>query len=128
VGPYYAAYGNGLAGPQTVAGIVSGFMKSPDALLEFRLMEALEGGRDAGGQANKGVPRPERSAWIRVVDKLDHPEIDLRVDLHDKTVAELRKILEEYKRRQQYYEARTTHPAQALPEEQFIAQLHAKAA
>jgi uncharacterized Ntn-hydrolase superfamily protein len=128
VGPGYAAYGNGLAGPQTVAGIVAGFMKSPDALLEFRLMEALEGGRDAGGQANKGVPRPERSAWIRVVGKLDHPEIDLRVDLHDKTVAELRKILEEYKRRQPYYEARTINPAQALPEEQFVATLHAKAA
>ena len=128
VGPGYAAYGNGLAGPQTVAGIVSGFMKSPDAPLEFRLMEALEGGRDAGGQANKGVPRPERSAWIRVVDKLDHPEIDLRVDLHDRTVAELRRILEEYTRRRQYYEARTIDPAQALPEEQFVAQLQAKAA
>jgi len=123
VGPGYAAYGNGLAGPQTVAGIVSGFMKSPDALLEFRLLEALEGGRDAGGQANKGVPRPERSAWIRVVDKLDHPEIDLRVDLHDRTVAELRKILEEYKRRQQYYEDRARDPAHALPEEQFVATL-----
>ncbi len=128
VGPCYAAYGNGLAGPQTVAGIVAGFMKSPDALLEFRLLEALEGGRDAGGQALKGVPRPERSAWIRVVDRLDHPEIDLRVDLHDKTVAELRKILEEYKRRQPYYEDRARNPAQALPEEQFVAQLQAKAA
>ena len=128
VGPYYAAYGNGLAGPQTVAGIVSGFMKSPDALLEFRLLEALEGGRDAGGQASKGVPRPERSAWIRVVDRLDHPEIDLRVDLHDKTVAELRKILEEYKRCQPYYEGRVRDPAKAPPEETFVAQLHARAA
>ncbi|MGH8618009.1 MAG: DUF1028 domain-containing protein [Burkholderiales bacterium] len=128
VGPYYAAYGNGLAGPQTVAGIVAGFMQSPDALLEFRLLEALEGGRDAGGQANKGVPRPERSAWIRVVDRLDHPEIDLRVDLHDKTVAELRKILEEYKRRQQYYEDRARDPANALPEETFLDNLHARAA
>jgi len=50
VGPYYAAYGNGLAGPQTVAGIISGFLKQPDAPLEDRLMQALEGGRDAGGQ------------------------------------------------------------------------------
>ena len=27
VGPYYAAYGNGLAGPQVVAGIVAGFSR-----------------------------------------------------------------------------------------------------
>ena len=58
VGPYYAAYGNGLAGPQTVAGIISGFLKQPDAPLEDRLLLALEGGRDAGGQMSKGVPRP----------------------------------------------------------------------
>lgn len=94
VGPYYAAYGNGLAGPQTVEGIVNGFMAHPDAPLHMRLMEALEGGRDAGGQASNGVHRPERSAWIRVVDRLDWPEIDVRVDLSDRTVADLRRVLE----------------------------------
>ena len=94
VGPYYAAYGNGLAGPQTVEGIVDGFMKHPQAPLHQRLMEALEGGRDAGGQASNGVHRPERSAWIRVVDRLDWPEIDVRIDLSDSTVADLRRVLE----------------------------------
>ena len=98
VGPYYAAYGNGLAGPQTVEGIVAGFMSDPDAPLEERLMRGIEGGRDAGGQRFKGMHRPERSAWLRVVDRLDWPEIDLRVDMHDKTVAELRRIFEEFKR------------------------------
>jgi uncharacterized Ntn-hydrolase superfamily protein len=128
VGPYYAAYGNGLAGPQTVAGIVSGFLKRPDAPLEDRLLEALEGGRDAGGQASKGVPRPERSAWIRVVDQLDHPEVDVRVDLHDKSVTELRRVLEEFKRYRDYYRARCAHPSEAIPEEEFAARLDAKAA
>ena len=98
VGPYYAAYGNGLAGPQVVAGIVDGFMTDPEAKLEDRLLRALEGGRDAGGQANNGVPRPERSAWIRVVDRLAWPEIDVRVDLHTKAVTELRRVLDEFKR------------------------------
>lgn len=128
VGPYYAAYGNGLAGPQTVAGIVSGFLKLPDAPLEDRLLMALEGGRDAGGQMSNGVPRPERSAWIRVIDRLDFPEIDVRVDLHDKTVAELRRVLEEFKRCRGYYEERCRHPSEAAPEEDFVAGLGAKAA
>jgi uncharacterized Ntn-hydrolase superfamily protein len=98
VGPYYAAYGNGLAGPKVVEGIVSGFMAEPEAKLEDRLLRAIEGGRDAGGQANNGVPRPERSAWIRVVDRLAWPEIDVRVDLHTKAVTELRRVFEEFKR------------------------------
>jgi uncharacterized Ntn-hydrolase superfamily protein len=99
IGPYYAAYGNVLAGPQTVEGIVEGFLKHPEAPLEERLLEALEGGRDAGGQAADGVHWPERSAWIRVVGELDHPEIDLRVDLHERAVDQMRLLFEEFSRR-----------------------------
>ena len=128
VGPHYAAYGNGLAGPQTVEGIVQGFLAAPQAPLEERLMMALEGGRDAGGQATNGVPRPERSAWIRVVGPLDYPEIDLRVDLDDRSVAELRRILQEFKRRQEYYRARCDRPDAAVPEEDFVAGLDRTAA
>jgi uncharacterized Ntn-hydrolase superfamily protein len=97
IGTYYAAYGNGLAGPQTVEGIVKGFLREPDAPLDERLLMALEGGRDAGGQASNGVPRPERSAWIRVVGELDVPQVDVRVDLHHDTVAQLRRVLEAFR-------------------------------
>lgn len=128
VGPHYAAYGNGLAGPQTVEGIIAGFLKDPDAPLEDRLMAALEGGRDAGGQMSNGVPRPERSAWICVTDRLHFPEIDLRVDLHDSTVAELRSILEEFKGYRDYYEACSERPEEAIPEEDFVAGLHRRVA
>lgn len=120
VGPYYAAYGNGLAGPQTVQGIVQGFMKNPDAPLEYRLLEALEGGHAAGGQATKGRYRPERSAWIRVVGQLDYPEIDLRVDLHDETLAELRRVFEAFKRYEAYYQGLSDNPQAAIPEEEFV--------
>lgn len=125
VGPYYAAYGNGLAGPQTVQGIVSGFMKNPETPLEYRLLEALEGGHAAGGQATKGRYRPERSAWLRVVGQLDHPEIDLRVDLHEKTLAELRRIFEAFKRYEPYYRGLADNPQAAMPEEEFVAGLAA---
>jgi uncharacterized Ntn-hydrolase superfamily protein len=125
VGPYYAAYGNGLLGPQTVEGIVAGFLAQPDAPLEERLLQGIERGRDAGGQASKGRHRPERSAWLRVVDRLDYPQIDLRVDMHDNTVAELRRIFEEFKRCGEYYDQCARDPANAPPEEVFVAQLAA---
>jgi len=128
VGPYYAAYGNGLAGPQTVAGIIAGFLEDPDAPLEQRLMRALESGRDAGGQMSNGARRPERSAWIRVVGELDYPEIDVRVDLHDKTVAELRRVLEEFGRRDDYYRERCANPPDAIPEESYTPRSKAETA
>ena len=124
VGPYYAAYGNGLAGPQTVEGIIHGFLAAPDAPLEDRLLMALEGGRDAGGQMSAGRKRPERSAWIRVTGARELPEIDVRVDLlQEGTVAELRRVLEAFKGRRDYYDARCAHPGDAAPEEEFEAKL-----
>jgi len=122
IGPYYAAFGNGLAGPQTVAGIIEGFLADSDAPLEDRLMSALEGGRKAGGQATNGIHRPERSAWLRVVDRQDYPEIDLRVDLHADTVAEMRRLLERFKLYRDYYRERCRNPQDALPEEDFVPQ------
>jgi uncharacterized Ntn-hydrolase superfamily protein len=119
VGPYYAAYGNGLAGPVTVEGIVRGFLAAPDAPLEERLMLALEGGRDAGGQMSGGRKRPERSAWLRVTGAHELPEVDLRVDLHERTVAELRRLLGAFGRRRAYYAARAARPDAAIPEEAF---------
>jgi uncharacterized Ntn-hydrolase superfamily protein len=92
VGEAFACYGNVLKGPETVQGIARGFMSKPEAPLHERLLRAIEGGRDAGGQASDGEPWPERSAWLRVVGQFDWPLVDLRVDLHTDAVAELRRI------------------------------------
>ncbi len=124
-GPYYAAYGNGLKGPETVAGIVAGFLSAPDAPLEERLLRGIEGGRDAGGQWFKDKPRPERSAWICVVDRLDWPEIDLRVDMHTNTVAELRRIFEHWKKHRAHYDQCSRDPANAKREEDVVPDLAA---
>lgn len=92
VGTDFACYGNVLKGPETVQGIANGFLAHPDAPLHERLLCALEGGRDAGGQAADGEPWPERSAWMRVVGHLDWPLVDLRVDLSGSAITELRRI------------------------------------
>jgi uncharacterized Ntn-hydrolase superfamily protein len=123
VGPYYAAFGNGLAGPQVVEGIVSGFLSEPDAPFEYRLLMGVEGGQKAGGQATAGRYRPSRSAWLRVVNHLTFPEVDLRVDLHADPVGELRRLLDEFVRYRAYYEQQRLDPASAPAEEDFVAAL-----
>ena len=122
VGPYYATYGNGLAGPQTVEGIVRGSSRHPTRRSSTGCWWRSRAAATPAARCRRDA-RPERSAWIRVVDALDHPEIDVRVDLHDRTVAELRRVLEEFKRRREYYEGRCAHPGDAVPEEQFEATL-----
>ena len=65
-GDGFVALGNVLAGREVLDGIVAGFLADPGAELEFRLLAALEGGRDAGarsatrGTSPKGRPR---SSW-----------------------------------------------------------------
>jgi len=125
VGPYYAAFGNWLSGPAVVDGLVDGFLAETDLPLEDRLLLALEGGRKAGGQKTEKNPKAERSAWLRVVDRQDYPEIDLRIDMHTNTVAELRLLLQEFRLYQAYYRERCRNPQEAITEEAFVAQLAA---
>src|SRR5215831_10123780 len=122
------AFGNGLVGPQVLSGLIDGFAAKFDDPLEFRLMRALEGGRDAGGQGDAQSHRPERSAAIKVVDRLDYPDIDVRVDVHPKAVEELRRVLEEFKLYEAFYRERGRNPSKAIPQDAFVAQLQAKRA
>ena len=119
------AFGNGLVGKPVLDGLIAGFVAEPQAPLELRLMRALEGGRDAGGQGNESHHKPERSAAIKVVDRLDYPDIDVRVDVHPTAVAELRRVLEEFKRFELFYRDRGRDPAHAVPQEVFVARLNA---
>jgi uncharacterized Ntn-hydrolase superfamily protein len=123
VGAGYVAFGNVLAGPEVVAGIEAGFLADPDAPLEFRLLSALEGGRAAGGQLGGTGPLTERSALIRTIIEPDFPEIDVRVDLHDDALGELRRVLEEFKRYQVFYRDRGSYPSRAISQDAFVAQL-----
>jgi uncharacterized Ntn-hydrolase superfamily protein len=120
VGPGYAAFGNGLAGPRVVEAIVSGFLADPDAPFEYRLLHGVEGGQKAGGQETDGRYRPSRSAWLRIVDQADYPKIDVRVDLHADPLAELRRALGQFLLYQDYYWECDRNPAAAVAEEDFV--------
>ncbi len=120
------AFGNGLVGPQVLDGMIGGFLENAGDPLEYRLMRAIEGGRDAGGQGTPDAHRPERSAAIKVVDRHDYPDIDVRVDVHPAAVAELRRVLEEFKLYEEFYRRRDTDPSKAIPQDVFVKELEAK--
>jgi uncharacterized Ntn-hydrolase superfamily protein len=56
----------------------------------------------------------------------DHAELDLRVDLHDKAVDELRRAFEEYEQYRGYYKERGRNPKDAMPQYAFVEQLAMK--
>lgn len=122
------AFGNGLCGPQVLKALIAGFLAKPADPLEYRLMQALEAGRDAGGQGTVDNHKPERSAAIKVVDRLDYPDIDVRVDVHPTAVAELRRVLEEFKLYEDFYRERGRNPGKAIPQDVFVKSLEAQRA
>ena len=111
------------AGHHEGDGLVAGYLKDPEAELEFRLLAALEGGRDAGGQVGTEGHLTERSAAIFVSAEPDHFETDARVDLHDDAVTELRRVLEEFKIYEKFYRDRGHRSDLAMSQAEFVATL-----
>jgi uncharacterized Ntn-hydrolase superfamily protein len=93
VGKNYTAQGNILAGEDVVQGMVEKFESTKGELAE-RLVAALEGGQEGGGDA-----RGRQSAALLVVRKnvgragYGDRYIDLRVEDHPEPIAELRRLL-----------------------------------
>ncbi len=123
IGDGFVAFGNVLAGAQVVEAIADGFASDPAAPLEFRLLAALEAGRDAGGQVGGEGHLTERSAAIRVVAHPDYPDIDVRVDLHPQALTELRRVLQEFKLYEVFYRERGRKPREAITQDEFVARL-----
>jgi len=124
-GEGYVAMGNMLAGPPVVEAMARAYEASAPLSLERRLLAAIEGGRDAGGQVGNDGHVPERSAAVIVYGDYDHAELDLRVDLHDTAVEALRRAFEEYELYRGYYRERGRNPRAAIPQYEFVAQLQA---
>ena len=122
-GDGYVAMGNMLAGPHVVEAIAAGYQAKPDESFERRLLRSIEAGRDAGGQVGNEGHLTERSAALVVYGAYDYAELDLRVDLHDKAVDELRRSFEEYELYRGYYRDRGKNPRNAVPQDVFVSRL-----
>lgn len=102
------ALGNVLVGEHVLDAIETGFVAAPDEPLENRLMLALEAGRDAGGQHGG-----QNSAAILVYADRAYPLVDLRVDVHDEPVGELRRVFDAFSTAKDYYWRRQVDPTVA---------------
>jgi uncharacterized Ntn-hydrolase superfamily protein len=89
VGSGFAAAGNLLVSGETVEAMEEAFTGSAGAILPERLLLALEAGQSAGGDR-----RGRQAAALLVVNRLEIPYVNLRVDDHHEPVAELRRLFE----------------------------------
>ncbi len=117
-GDGFAAFGNVLAGERTVDAMADAWKDRAGDDLPERLLATLEAGRDAGGQANAdGTHLTERSAALVVRGADIVEDLDLRVDLHDDAVGELRRLYERYRLYLPYYALRARSPEDTPPQD-----------
>ena len=91
--------------------------------LAERLLVTLEAGKRAGGQANsEGLPLPEKSAALIVKGNDIIQNIDLRIDLHEDAVTELRRVYKTYISYLEYYELRARHPQKTPAQDVWVKQ------
>ncbi len=106
-GPHSAAGGNLLANDTIPAAMVQAFEASSGHLGD-RLMTALQAGLAAGGEAG-----PVHSAGLKIVDRLDWPLVDLRVDWHDSPIEALAQAWAVYRPQMAAYVTRALDPTAA---------------
>jgi uncharacterized Ntn-hydrolase superfamily protein len=112
-GDGWAIFGDRLASEAVLDAMALAFTASPADDLDARLLAALEAGRTAGGLAGRNGSLPARSAAIVVWHLRDFNEIDLRVDLHEDAVGELRRLHDDTKPTIAYYDERGRNPRNA---------------
>jgi uncharacterized Ntn-hydrolase superfamily protein len=119
IGKACVAFGDGLAGQHVLDAMEAAFEAASPAGLDEQLLAALEAGRDGGGLTGAQGRLPERSAALIVWGNRTHNEVDLRVDLHDRAIDELRRIYVDYKPSIAYYDERARNPRNAIPAMEF---------
>lgn len=107
-GDHCVAAGNLLASTRVIDAMVRAFESGKGELAE-RLLAAMQAGSAAGGEAG-----PVHSAGIKIVDQVEWPIADLRVDWTDgDPILELARLWESYKPQMKDYLTRALNPTVA---------------
>ena len=104
VGMHSVGAGNLLANDSVPSAMVEAFEHSTGSLAE-RLLIALKAGLAAGGEAG-----PVHSAGLLVVDKLEWPVINLRVDWSESPIEDLYQLWKIYETQVEDYVIRALNP------------------
>lgn len=112
LGQGWLVMGNGVIGPQVLEAMAASMRSTGDELLEERLVRAVEAGGAAGGQADGHF-----SSSILVYGDEPFAYIDLRVDVHEEPIGELRRIFEWFRPLLPYYAQRPYNPR--LPRDDY---------
>ena len=107
----HVAMGNGLVGEGVVQAMSSVFLDAADLDLEERLPRTLEAGQEAGGEAQDATPH--HSAALLVYASDTFYRVDLRVDEHPTPVVELRRLLDIFAPKIDYFALRANDPEAA---------------
>ena len=91
--------------------MASVFLGTAELDLEERLMRTLEAGQQAGGEAQDSTPY--HSAALLVYGTETFSRVDLRVDEHPTPVVELRRLLDIFAPKIEYFALRATDPEAA---------------
>ena len=110
--PDHVAMGNGLAGERVVAAMSRTFVERESESLEERLLAALGAGQEAGGEQRDMTPY--HSAALLVYGSESFSRVDLRVDDHPTPIVELRRVLELFKPKIDYFSLRAEDPEAAF--------------
>ncbi len=105
LGKGYVAMGNIISSQNVVDAIAEEYEAGAGREFEDRLVRAIEAGRDAGGQLEG-----QTSASILTYGGNSYSRCDLRVDVHDEPIGELRRIYNWYQPLVPYYEERARNP------------------
>lgn len=109
-GPNYVAMGNYLTGPDVIEAMEDAWLASENAILEERLVGALEAGKNAGGEKGGHL-----SAGLLVYGRETYARTDLRIDMHNgpegtDAVNSLRALFDTWRPLIPYYEERPENP------------------
>ena len=102
-----------LATGEVVQMMKRAFEDDPSADLDARLIATLEAGNPVA------MTGALCSAAILVWGTLDYSLFDLRVDLHDNPVKELRRVYDDFKPTAEFYEARARNPRMTMNAREF---------